>query len=234
MGFVCDRMGNEYVDFDHMEREVMKRIVLTSGGLDSATLLFISQKEMGTDDVVALFFDYGQKARKAERRAVKDLVGESKLIEKDIADLYQGSKSSLICTDKLITKTRTTGDHTEIENQETEVEFRNGLMIAIAISLAMQLYPTEEVEIAYGAIRTREPYPDCSYDFVRCYNELASLCSNGRVRIVAPFLAMGKDNIRDLAMEYGVPTEKTWSCYEGGNNPCGICPACLDRKIVEV
>lgn len=227
-------MGNEYVDFYLVEHKVMKRIVLTSGGLDSATLLFISQREMGTDDVVALFFDYGQKARKAERRAVRDLIGESKLIEKDIADLFQESNSSLICTDKLITKTRTMGDHTEIESKETEVEFRNGLMLAIAISLAMQLYPTEEVEIAYGAIRTREPYPDCSYDFVRYYNDLASLCSNGRIRIVAPFLAMGKDNIKDLAREYGVPTERTWSCYEEGDMPCGICPACLDRKIVEV
>lgn len=211
-----------------------KRIVLTSGGLDSATLLFISQKEMGCDEVVALFFDYGQKSSQAERRAVRDLVCGSKLIEKDIADLFRESGSSLICTDKQITETRRMGNHTEYESKETEVEFRNGLMLAIAISLAMQLYPTEEVEIAYGAIRTREPYPDCSYDFVRYYNDLANLCSNGRVRIVAPFLAMGKDNIRDLAREYGVPTERTWSCYEGGNKPCGICPACLDRKIVEV
>lgn len=234
MGFVLDRVVNGNEHFDHMEHQVMKRIVLTSGGLDSATLLFISQKEMGTDDVVALFFDYGQKASQEERRAVKDLVGASKLIEKDIADLFQESNSSLIRKDLSVTEKRTTGNRIEYESIKTEVEFRNGLLLAIAISLAMQLYPTEEVEIAYGAIRTREPYPDCSYDFVRYYNDLANLCSNGRVRIVAPFLAMGKDNIRDLAREYGVPTERTWSCYEGGNNPCGICPACLDRKIVEV
>lgn len=234
MGFVLDRVVNGYDNIDNMEHQVMKRIVLTSGGLDSSTLLFISQKEMGYDDVVALFFDYGQKASQAERRAVRELAGGSRLIEKDIADLFRESGSSLIRAEKQITETRITGKHTEYESKETEVEFRNGLMLAIAISLAIQLYPTEEVEIAYGAIRTREPYPDCCYDFVRYYNDLADLCSNGRVRIVAPFLAMGKDNIRDLAREYGVPTEKTWSCYEGAERPCGICPACLDRKIVEV
>jgi 7-cyano-7-deazaguanine synthase len=27
---------------------------------------------------------------------------------------------------------------------------------------------------------------------------------------------------------------KTWSCYDGKEKPCGVCDACIDRKILGV
>lgn len=87
--------------------------------------------------------------------------------------------------------------------------------------------------VYYGAAKTREPYPDCSVIFTGYMNLLASYSSDGRVTVKAPLIGLGKDEIVIRAKVLGVPIKSTWSCYDGKPEPCGICPACLDRKILE-
>ena len=41
---------------------------------------------------------------------------------------------------------------------------------------------------------------------------------------------MAKARIVEEGLKRAVPYELTWSCYEGGEEPCGTCGTCLDRK----
>jgi 7-cyano-7-deazaguanine synthase len=40
---------------------------------------------------------------------------------------------------------------------------------------------------------------------------------------------MTKAGIVKLAVELKAPIEFTWSCYEGGDRPCGKCDSCILR-----
>ena len=53
--------------------------------------------------------------------------------------------------------------------------------------------------------------------------------SGRQLRIEAPFVNMNKADVVKIGLELGVPYELTWSCYEGGEKPCGKCGTCIDR-----
>ena len=72
-------------------------------------------------------------------------------------------------------------------------------------------------------------YPDCSSAFHNAMKESIYLGSGNAVTIEAPFVNWTKAEVVKKGLELGVPYEYTWSCYEGGEKPCGICGACRDR-----
>ncbi len=40
---------------------------------------------------------------------------------------------------------------------------------------------------------------------------------------------MNKAEVVKTGLDLKVPYELTWSCYEGGDRPCGLCGTCIDR-----
>ncbi len=215
----------------------MKKLVLLSGGLDSATLLKEIKMVSDESDIFAVIYRYGQKAERKEIKAAKEIADEYgiKLIERNLGDIFASSGSSLILYNaQPVTKILSCDSHTEFISPNTEIEFRNGVLLASGISLAMQLWPGIESTVYIGIIQMREPYSDCSSQFIRMYDRLAQFCSKGKVRVKAPYVDFGKDIIAARAKKLNVPIQKTWSCYEGGEKSCGICPACLDRRSISI
>jgi len=53
--------------------------------------------------------------------------------------------------------------------------------------------------------------------------------SGQSIAIIAPLVQMSKKDIVLLAHSLGVPVDDTWSCYVGGDEPCGECESCQLR-----
>lgn len=53
-------------------------------------------------------------------------------------------------------------------------------------------------------------------------NRAVYLGSGQQLRIEAPFVKMNKAQIIKKGLIIGVPYGLTWSCYEGGEMPCGV------------
>jgi 7-cyano-7-deazaguanine synthase len=50
------------------------------------------------------------------------------------------------------------------------------------------------------------------------------------VRVDSPTLAMDKTAIVAAARRLGIAERDVWSCYRGGEQPCGVCESCLRSR----
>ncbi len=196
----------------------MRIVVLHSGGIDS-TVLLRSYQERGNEPL-ALSFSYGQRHWK-EIGSAAELCGELG-IEHRVADL---TSSKWLLGGSSITSYK----HVcELAGRATVVPNRNMLFLSYAIAWAVQ---SEASAVAFGAHACdSEFYPDCREAFVSAMDGAAGLCSHSPIRVLAPFTGYLKSDIIRLGESLGVPWGKTWSCYAGGEQHCGMCGSCKERK----
>jgi len=211
----------------------MKALVLFSGGLDSSTCLALAVNKYGKENVVALSVYYGQKHDKEimSARAVAGYYGVE-LRSLDLAAIFAGSDCSLLAgSDKEIPKESYAEQLEETDGSpvSTYVPFRNGLFIASAASIALSCGCGVIYYGAHSDDAAGNAYPDCSETFNNAMNEAVFIGSGEQLRVEAPFVGMKKADIVRIGTELGVPYELTWSCYEGGDKPCGECGTCRDR-----
>jgi len=211
----------------------MKALVLFSGGLDSSTCLALAVKKHGRENVTALSIYYGQKHDKEIKaaRAVAEHYGiELKAL--DLAAVFADSDCSLLTgSDRDIPKESYAEQllHTDGKPVSTYVPFRNGLFLASAASIALSCGCGVIYYGAHSDDAAGNAYPDCSEKFNSAMNEAIFTGSGEQLHIEAPFVGLTKADVVRMGAELGVPFELTWSCYEGGDKPCGQCGTCRDR-----
>lgn len=211
----------------------MKALVLFSGGVDSSTCLALAVQKYGTENVVALSVSYGQKHTKEIKAAdaVADFYGVQH-IKLDLSTIFKYSDCSLLeQSDKEIPHESYAEqlEKTEGAPVSTYVPFRNGLFIAAAASVALSKGCGVILYGAHADDSAGNAYPDCSPAFNEAMNKAVWEGSGGQVRIEAPFVGLSKSQVVKTGLELGVPYDLTWSCYEGGDVPCGVCGTCRDR-----
>ena len=213
-----------------------KAIVLSSGGVDSSTCVSLAVQDLGAENVSTASIFYGQKHKKELQAARK--VAEYyhvKHYEFDLSAIFRYSDCALL-------EGSTQGiEHKSYAEQmkehgtgkvSTYVPFRNGLMLSTAAALAASLYPDDDVEIYIGAHAddaAGDAYADCSVPFLSAMNEAISIGTYQKVKLAFPLARLNKAGVVALGLKLKTPYQLTWSCYEGGEKPCGKCATCIDR-----
>ncbi len=202
-----------------------KAIVLLSGGMDSAVTLYMARE---THECHALIFDYGQKA-------AKEVLFAQKIAEEagcayymmNISLPWQGS--SLLDDERKVSMRPAAGDG---KIPDTYVPARNMLFLGYGVSYA-EAIGAEAVFIGAQQLDF-SGYPDCRDDFFSAFQKAVLLGTKkgrkeGGIRIITPIINKTKKEIVQEGRRLNVPLEHTWSCYLGGESPCGECESCRLR-----
>jgi 7-cyano-7-deazaguanine synthase len=211
-----------------------RAVVLLSGGLDSATCMYLA-REQGFD-VLALSFNYEQR-HKVELTAARRLA-ESCGASHTVIDVNLRAIGASALTDDVAVPKG--GGHLQGQPSipATYVPVRNLIFLSLAYALA----EARECSAIFTGVNAIDysGYPDCRPDFIASFSQTAALASKvGREglgpQILTPLIALTKMGIATEAMRLNVPIHLTWSCYdpqekEGVLYPCESCDACLLRK----
>ncbi|MGN0301977.1 MAG: 7-cyano-7-deazaguanine synthase QueC [Anaerotardibacter sp.] len=239
MAWVCNGTTCTFVPDEELENseqfkeDEKKALVLCSGGVDSTTLLAMACEKYGSKNVVALSISYGQKHNKEIESA--KAVARYYCVEQRFLDLsliFADSNCSLLShsTQDIPQESYAQQlEETDGAPVSTYVPFRNGLFLSSAASIALSL---DCEVIYYGAHHddwAGNAYPDCSQEFVNAMDKAIQEGTGGTLRLEAPFVNLSKADIVAKGLELNVPYHLTWSCYEGGEKPCGTCGTCIDR-----
>tara|TARA_R110002020_G_scaffold122632_1_gene278385 strand:- start:3 stop:560 length:558 start_codon:yes stop_codon:yes gene_type:complete len=179
----------------------VKTLLLYSGGMDSTLLLYRDRPD------ACIFIDYGQLHLK-EYWFAKD---HCEKLNVPIHRINIPPLHGSILTD---------GTGTCV------VPARNLVFAAIAANFA-DANGFDHIEMGCNA-DDAEVFPDCRDLFWDGYKQamyLGGLACTMRF----PIIDLTKLQIKEQLDRLGVRHDETWSCYEGGEEPCGECGACKAR-----
>lgn len=198
-----------------------KAVVLLSGGLDSATVLYYAKKQ--GYDCHCLLFDYGQRHDR-ELASAKKIAALARCPFTVITIRLPWQGSSLLGKGKKFLPKKLSAVSKSLP--ATYVPGRNTIFISFALSLA-ETIRANTVFIGANAIDF-SGYPDCRPAYYTAWNVLLKSLGT-HVAVKVPLLRLNKAQIVRLGTRLGVPYAHTWSCYQGGEKPCGVCDSCRFR-----
>jgi 7-cyano-7-deazaguanine synthase len=208
-------------------------VVLSSGGIDSTTVMAIAKRE--GYEIYSLSFKYGQRhdIEIESARRVAEIIGVK---EHMVINIDLGKIGGSALTDNIdVPKGR---DDAEIRKgiPITYVPARNTVFLAYALAWA-EVLEASDIFIGVNAI-DYSGYPDCRPDYVRAFENMANLAIKAavegkmRINIRTPLIDMTKAEIIRKGVELGVDYRVTHSCYDPSpdGKACGQCDSCLLRK----
>lgn len=223
-------------------------VSLLSGGLDSTIVTAYAKRQV--DHITALTFNYGQKHDK-EIQCAQNISKLMNLTHRiiDVPFFREVAWYSALTSPENF---QIPYDRSEFNIGHnipvTYVPLRNTIFIGLAAafleSKVLHLIESEGVNyedvkaylyIAPNAV-DYSGYPDCRPEF---YDSVRDTIKHGSklwaeynvcIQIETPIINFSKAKIVDMGVRLGIPMEYTWSCYNGGDVPCGVCESCIIRS----
>lgn len=197
-------------------------VIIVSGGMDSVTLLYDYKDKIG----LAISFDYGANHNAKEIPFAKehcDKLGIEHIVI-PLAFMAKYFESSLLSGADSIPE-----GHYEDENMKsTVVPFRNGIMLSIAAGIAESRGYKYVMIANHGG--DHAIYPDCRSEFIEAMTKATQAGTYVDVEVMAPYTKLTKTEIVKRGLKLGIDYSRTWSCYKGGDEPCGKCGTCVERE----
>ena len=190
-----------------------KFVHLLSGGLDSTVLLY-DLLDQG-HKAHCILYDYAQ-------RHIKEL-GFAEATCAKLGVTYD----KIALPPQLFERSALTTGGDSLVGTPTVVPNRNMVLIAMAASYALS-HGCTAVSCAVNG-DDAEVYPDCRAEFIKNLNFALRCCHTRRMEVHVPYIVRTKAKVVDIGWRLNVPLEETWSCYAGGEEPCGQCGACQVR-----
>ncbi|TRX70916.1 7-cyano-7-deazaguanine synthase QueC [Carboxylicivirga sp. M1479] len=205
-----------------------KAVVLLSGGLDSAVALYLAKSE--GYECHALSFDYGQRHNR-ELEAAKAIAIKAGVTNHQLVSLKLDKWGGSSLTDNSIQVED--GDVNRDDIPVTYVPARNMVFLSVAASLA-EAIGAQDIFIGVSEV-DYSGYVDCRQEFIDSMENAINMGTvmgaekNQPIKIHAPFVNKTKAEEIKIGKKLNVDFGLTWSCYRGGEKPCGTCDSCLLR-----
>ncbi len=222
-------------------------VTLLSGGLDSTTVAVQALQE--SNNLSAITFHYGQSHSK-EVDCAQEIAGvlgiQHQLL--DISFLGQVAwYSALTNPDRFPVPENRSLDQMGTSIPITYVPLRNTIFLSLAAAYleSRVLYAIEKDDVSPDEVEAQlymapnaidySGYPDCRPEY---FEKMTDTLDYGSklwteykipIQVKTPIIELSKMEIVKLGLRLKAPLELTWSCYQGGEAPCGSCDSCLLR-----
>ncbi len=210
-----------------------KVVVLLSGGLDSTVNAFEAKKHHH-EIVLALTFNYGQRAAKKEIEHSAKIAAHLGVPHKvvDLPWFKDFNRSSLLVEDQAVP----VGSAVSIDDLKTSTESaksvwvpnRNGIFLNIAAAYAESL-DAHSVTPGFNA-EEAVTFPDNSTEFLKAATQSLWYSTSNHVVVGCYTAHLKKPDMVLLGQGLRIPWELIWPCYFAGDKWCGQCESCQRSK----
>ena len=217
---------------------------LFSGGLDSTLAILKTMSGNEPVRILPIFFDYGQKARDEETKAVLQLVPKLREFGKRRNPDTQVEECKIFKIRGPDTDFFPWSQSTLLEGRpksgQIDIENRNMVLVSCALSLIMSERTTLQlkgrVELITGFLND---FYDTSISFASALNKLLQVMRQP-IEVVTPLIPKNQkepvsvNKLVDIAHSLDVLSllkNMTWSCYyPTDGSACGKCHPCVKRR----